>query len=43
MRSELHSKLKSLCHFKGEGEMSWLELTDIDGSINDDNKLVELP
>lgn len=23
--------------------MSWLELTDIDGSINDDNKLVELP
>ena len=40
---ELNSKLKSLCQFKGEGEMSRMELTGIDSSINDDNKLPELP
>ena len=40
---ELNPKLKSLCHFKGEGEMSRMELTGIDSSINDDDKLPELP
>ena len=39
---ELNSKLKSLCQFKGEGDMSGMELTDIDSSINYDNKLPEL-
>ena len=40
---ELNSKFQSLCQFKGEGEMARMELTDIDSSINDDNKLLELP